>query len=424
MTVHEFPRLQERYSETVLPNGLTIRVLHKPEFDKSYAILAVNYGSVDVDFTFRGKRHRVPDGVAHYLEHKMFDLPEGSAMDDFHAYGGNSNAFTGYDMTAYFVQSTEQAEENLRTLLHMVFTPCFSAQSVEKERGIIAEEIKMYADSAETQVYETLFAVMFPPHPICSTIAGSLESIGEITEETLQLCYDAFYQPGNMMLCVAGNLSPETVERIALQESPKAAAQAARSALPEEIPLHCVRTAREMDVSAPSFMTGVRLPDAKPGDVKTELACEIAAEILTGEASQCYQRLYESGLIDADFYCGYERIRSLASLSFGGESEEPDEVIAAIFDEAERLRREGIEEREFERLKRSTLGRRLRELDSFSATCSRICVYYFNETEYLDFLPALEALTPQDVLAQLEFVTKDRACTSIVFPRKIKEDAT
>ena len=198
-----FPRIGERYFEEKLPNGLTVRIVPKKGFAKKYAFLAVDFGSIDTSFTFEGKQYRVPDGIAHYLEHKMFDLPEGNAMDLFAACGAYPNAFTSYDVTAYHFTCTENFEEGLRILLRMVLTPYFTEESVEKERGIIAQEIRMYEDSAHSNVSEALFAAMFRNHPVKVSIAGTVESIEDITAQMLYDCYDAFYRPCNMILCVS-----------------------------------------------------------------------------------------------------------------------------------------------------------------------------------------------------------------------------
>lgn len=424
MKRHEYPRLQECCFEEVLENGLTVRVLPKPRFDKFYAVLAVHYGAVDLAYEYGGKQQVSPAGVAHYLEHKMFDLPEGSAMQGFTQYGGSPNAFTGYEMTAYYVQATEHLEENLRLLLRMVTTPYFTEESVEKERGIIGEEIKMYADNADAQVYERLFAAMFPQHPARIPIAGSLESIGEISAETLTACYDAFYKPSNMILCVAGKLAPERVVEIARQCMPK---EYAPCAVRREEPAQPVSpahdTRREMDVSMPMFTVGVRLPDLPRGDTKTEIACDLAAELVCGEASRCYQRLYEQGSIDAGFYAGFESVRELAMFSFGGDSDEPETVRDAVFAEARRMLAEGIDPTELARLKRSLLGRRLRELDSFGGTCNRICGYFFDGVDYLSFREAFDAVTDEDVRRILTHITPDNACMSVILPRNHKTGA-
>ena len=421
MSIHRFPRLQEQYEERVLPNGLTIRVLPKPQFDKLYAILAIRYGSVDTAFTYHGETFRTPAGVAHYLEHKTFDLPEGDATQRFTELGGTPNAFTGYDMTAYYVQTLDHKEDNLRLLLRMVFTPHFTAQSVEKERGIIAEEIKMYEDNPSAQLYERLYAALFPDQPLGVPIAGTLESIANISAETLRLCYDAFYRPANMILCVEGNLELETVVRIAQELSPQGPEEAARS-LPAAGETPCVPlTRRSMEVAMPSFAVSVRLPDLKRGDAKTELAAELAMELCAGEASECYRELYEQGRIDASFYVGFEAVRETAMLSFGGDSDDPSAVADAVFAAAERLCQTGIDPEELQRQKESALGRKMRELDSFSGTCNRICGYFFDGITYLDFPQLYEEIDAQDVLRILAALRRERSCMSVIDPNQTEE---
>ena len=276
----------------------------------------------------------------------------------------------------------------------------------------------MYADNGESQVYERLFAAMFPQHPVRIPIAGSVESIQEITAQTLQECYDAFYKPCNMMLCVAGKLPPERVVALAREFTPVQAAPCAvrKKAVGQAPPLARL-TQREMDVSMPIFTVGVRLPDLAPGDTKTEIACDLAAELTAGEASRCYQRMYEQGLIDAGFYAGFESVRELAMLSFGGDSEAPEQVRDLVLAEASRILKEGVDAEELARLKRSLLGRRLRELDSFGGTCNRICGYFFDGVDYLCFREAFDAVTEDDVLRIMAHVTAENACMSVIWPR-------
>ena len=424
MNKRVFPRLQEEYYETVLPNGLTVRVLPKPQFDKLYAVLAIRFGSVDTVFRFRGELRHTPAGVAHYLEHKMFDLPDGNAMQRFTELGGSANAFTGYDMTAYYVQAVDRKEENLRLLLDMVLTPYFTEESVQKERGIIAEEIKMYEDNAEAQVYERLFAALYPEQPLGVSIAGSVDSIRKISAETLRLCYDAFYQPANMILCVEGNLPPETVFRIAAEASP---AERQEIGIPLGAALKTAETPlrinREMDVSMPMFASAVPLPDPERGEAKLEIAAELAMELCAGEASDCYRELYEQGLIDAGFYVGFESVREKAMLSFGGDSAEPERVVQAVLAAALRLLNSGIDPQEFARLKKSAIGRKMRELDSFTGTCNRICGYEFDGIEYLDFRAVYDTVGIEDVRRVLGALTEENVCVSVIRPRTQQEAA-
>ncbi len=414
----DYPRLQECCYEAVLENGLTVRVLPKPDFDRFYAVLAVNYGALDTEYLQNGTLVRTPAGVAHYLEHKMFDLPDGSAMQGFTRYGGNPNAFTGYEMTAYYVQSTEHAEENLRLLLEMVMTPYFTEESVEKERGIISEEIRMYADNADTQVYEQLFAAMFPEHPAAVPIAGTVESIQDISAGTLQQCYEAFYQPCNMILCVAGKLAPQTVLEIAEACTPKEKTICAEKIEREAaLSLQRPKILQRMEVSMPNFTVGIRLQDLQTGDAVTELAADLAAELVVGEASDCYRELYEQGLIDTGFFSGFESLRQLALFSFGGDSEEPETVQQAVLDSAKRLLEQGIDAAELQRLKRSMLGRRLRELDSFGGTCNRICGYFFDGLDYLGFREVFDAVGENEIRQILTQLTSENACISVIEPK-------
>lgn len=422
MTVKRFPGLSEEYCEQRLSNGLTVRVFHKPEFDKVYAFLAIRCGSVDFRFRQNGTLVQTPAGIAHYLEHKMFDLPDGNAMQLFTELGGNPNAFTAYGMTAYFVQTTQNAEENLRLLLRMVLTPCFTEESVAKEQGIIAQEIKMYEDSADSRLYELLYENLFPEHTLRVPIAGSVESIETITAQTLRQFYDAFYQPSNMILCVEGNLSPERVLAIAEEQTEpeyRPFADSDCTLPPETAPQRDVR--REMDVALPMFTIGFPCPDVPRGDVKTEIASELAAELLAGEGSELYQRLYAQGLIDTGFSVGFESTRGKALIAASGDSVDPAQVCEALLQEAERMRREGISTEELSRLKKSAIGRRLRGLDSFAGTCYREASCFLDGYEYLEFPDVYASVTERDVLRQLSYIVPETAVRVTILPREQQE---
>ena len=406
MICREYPHLGERVYEAELANGLSVRIVPKPGFTRKYALIAADYGSADTAFVRDGQRVTTPDGVAHYLEHKMFDTPEGDAMERFAAYGASPNAFTGYDMTAYYFSCTEHFEENLRTLLEMVAVPWFKEESVEKERDIIAQEILMYEDSADSKLFENLFAAMFRNHPIRVPISGSVESIGEITAETLDTCFRAFYAPSNMMLCVVGDVDPETVIRHAEELLPKE-----RQPRPgryygepegEECPQHEIR--KTMEVAMPMFALGFRceMPDDGWESLKWEIAADMASELLAGESSALYQRLYEENLIDSDFSGGFECVRGVGLISFTGDSPEPETVRDAIVEECGRLLREGLDEESFLRLKKSAVGRRIRDLDSFESICYRVCANFFDGVDYFHFPEAYAEVTLEDVRKFLE----------------------
>jgi predicted Zn-dependent peptidase len=220
MTVLEYPRIGETIHHTVLENGLNVFVAPKPDYDKSYAFFATNYGGMDMRFQLAGQWHDTPAGVAHFLEHKMFDTEDGNALQDLASNGASPNAFTGSAITGYYFESTEKFEENLRILLSFVSIPWFTQESVDKEQGIIGQEIRMIEDNPEWRVFTNMMAGLYQNHPVRTSVAGTVESISHITAETLYACHKAFYDPSNMVLCVAGNVDPERVCDIAREILP------------------------------------------------------------------------------------------------------------------------------------------------------------------------------------------------------------
>jgi len=420
MTLKQYPLIGESLYETRLPNGLRVRIVPKKDFARKLAFLAVDFGSIDTSFILEGTQHTFPDGIAHYLEHKMFDMPDEDANALFAAWGASVNAFTSYTMTAYHFSCTEHFEDALSLLLRMVMTPYFTEESVGKEQGIIAQEILMYEDSAESRVGEDLFRTMFPLHPVRVPIAGTVESISHITAQMLYDCHGAFYCPSNMVLCVVGDVDPETVLAIATACTPTVLSPVP-TRLYGSAPLltEAKNTARTMEISMPTFAIGFSCPPPAEGEstMYRELLGELAAEILAGEASPLYTRLYEEGLIDGAFSVGYESIKDACLLSVSGDSTDPEKVYEAILAEAERLASEGFDEALFTRLLRSFLGRRIRDLDSFSAICYRICAYEFEGYEYFTFPGEYDALTARSVMEFLSAaVCREHSAIAVVHP--------
>ena len=287
MNKTEYPLLGEAVYAHTLPCGLEIRVIPKQGFAKTYAFLAANYGSVDTTFRDGDELVQAPAGVAYYLEHKMFDLPEGNAMQQFAATGASPNAFTSYAMTAYYFDCTDRFEENLRLLLHFVTTPYFTQESVEKERSIIAQEIRMYEDSAGSACFEQLAQAMYAHHPLRVPIAGTVESIQAITPELLYRCHASFYDPANLMLCVVGDVSPQRICDLAAALMPQHTRPVPQKdyGAPEALtPVHS-KLSRRMEIAMPAFSAGFKArPTARGIDAfRAEIAGELAAEMLAGE---------------------------------------------------------------------------------------------------------------------------------------------
>ena len=417
-----YPHLGETVWKGTTSQGLSVRVVPKPGFSKTYAFLAVNYGSMDSRFSVGHSFYETPQGVAHYLEHKMFDMPDGNAMQMFSEIGGSPNAFTSYDITAYYVECSDHAEENIRLLLKFVNTPWFTADSVEKERGIIAQEIRMYEDSPDSCVSDHLYEAAFRFHPIRNPIAGTVESIAQITEQTLGDCYRNFYTPDNMMFCVVGDVEPEMVFDLAEEAVTRGSSTPQRDYGPAEqmTPFQKQIQAR-MEVSMPSFAIGFKTEPAcyGPDSMRQEFLGDLAAELLMGESSPLYSRMYEANLIDSSFDCGYEGLKGASLLTASGDGENPEAVLHTILDEAEKIRGKGLDAELFEQLKRSTLGRRIRGLDSFESICYRVCAYYFEGVDYFTFPDLFRQITLDQVAEFLDrTVQEERAVLSVIWPKE------
>ena len=423
-----YPQLGEQLYRQTLPNGLKILVNRRPGFAKFHAYLAVDYGSIHTDFVMDGKHYKAPEGVAHYLEHKMFDLSGGrDVSEEFAALGASANAFTSYDMTAYLFSCTEHFEKCLELLLEFVCTPYFTAESVAKEQGIIGQEIGMNLDSADTRVFENLMGLMYENHPIRTPILGTQESIAQITEQTLYDCHRAFYHPGNMILCVVGDADGEAVAEIARKMTPETPAPQVIRVDRWQEKMACISThsLEQMEIAMPMFQMGFKAEPLGKGveAIRQEIIGDLAAEALFGESSRLYQRLYEGGIIDSSFGGGYETVEGMSMLTIGGDSEEPQAVLDAVLEQAKLLVEEGIPEEDFLRMKRSAMGRRLRDLDSFDSTCFRLCAYEFSEFDYFRF-PGVYGDIDQGELREFlkRVVTRERCALSVIEPTTEEDD--
>ena len=417
-----YPELDETIFRGTLENGLPVVVIPRKGFTKKLAYFVTDYGSIHTSFDWEGRSFTAPAGVAHYLEHKLFDMPGGRDVSgEFAALGASTNAFTSYDMTAYYFSCTEHFDECLRLLLEFVSTPYFTAVSVEKERGIIDQEIGMNEDAPDSRVFESLVQAMYSSHPIRVPILGTSASIREITPEVLHQCHRAFYTPENMLLCVIGDVDPEGVSRTAaevLGTAHRPAGSKNRS-WPEEMAVETPETALSMEVAMPMFNLAFKCESLGTGTaaIRTEMVADLAAEALFGESSALYLQLYEDGLIDSSFGGGFETIDGCALLLCSGDSENPQAVREAILARGRELAAEGVPEETFLRMKRSALGRRIRSLDSFDATCFRVCAYHFSDFDYFRFPEVYRDITAEEIRLFLDRVIQPERCSlSVVYP--------
>ena len=422
MTPHYYPELDETLYTRVMENGLTVCLIPKKGFTKKMAYFVTDYGSIHTDFVLDGKVCKAPAGVAHYLEHKLFDLPGNRDVSaEFAQMGAMTNAFTSYDMTAYYFSTTENFEDCLRLLLEFVSTPYFTEESVEKERGIIDQEIGMNLDAPESVIFDKLMEITYHQHHIRTPILGTHESIREITPEVLHQCHKAFYSPENMLLCVIGDVEPETVVNITREMLGTDRQEMGLKLRPWEEPMTVVasETRCKMEVAMPMFDIAFKAEPMGTGDaaIRTEMVADLAAEALFGESSELYLKMYEEGIIDSSFGGGFETVDGCAMLMCSGDSENPEAVRKAILAQAEKIAGEGLDEAAFLRMKRSALGRRIRALDSFDATCFRVCAYHFTDFDYFRFPEIYRSIEATEIQGFLNRVVKRERCSlSVINP--------
>ena len=422
MKKFEYPRLGESIHKTVLRNGLTVEVVPRPGFTKKLAYFVTDFGSIHTSFELEGRQYTVPAGVAHFLEHKMFDMPDGRDVTaELAACGAGVNAFTSFDVTAYYFACTENFEQCLKILLEFVSTPHFTAESVEKEMGIIDQEIGMNLDSPDSRAFEDMTGHLYRSHPIRVPILGTSETIREITPEILNICHRAFYTPGNMMLCVVGDVDPDRVAAIAEEVLGTEQRPVGKKIQHwhEDMTVEEHLTWRNMEVAMPTFELGFKCEDVGWGreSVRREIVGDLAAEALFGESSPLYLELYEEGLIDSSFGGGFEDSEDMAMLFCSGDSDDPEAVRDAILARAAELAQTCVEEADFLRMKRSALGRRIRDLDSFDATCFRVCASHLSKFEYFDFPEVYAEVTAEEIREFLGRVVRpERMSLAIIEP--------
>ncbi len=419
----------ERLQESVFTDsaqGLDIMVLPKPGFTKKYAFFVTNYGSMDLNFISDGKVVNTPAGVAHFLEHKLFDMPDGSnTLQTFALHGAQPNAFTSYNMTAYYFQATENFGENLETLLRFVSTPYFTEESVQKEQGIIGQEIAMIEDNPAHRVFENFFSGLYAEHPVSVPIAGTAESIARITAETLYTCHRVYYHPSNMCLVVAGDVDPESVLQVTQSVLPSLStggANASPRSITTENHEKANFTTREvaMEVSLPQFIFGFKCPPPAPGgaSLRFALLSDLAMECFCGKATPIYERLYNNGLISRDFDAGHFKVPGCACLLIGGESRDPHRVRDLLLEEAERIGREGFDEELFSRQKNAKLGELLRRCDSPEFLCRQLAESHFDSADYFTFPALLEGFTPDMAVNLLrDNAIHSKSTLSVINPR-------
>lgn len=421
MNTERYARIGETVHWETLPNGLRLQVVPKAGFARRYAFFATRYGGMDTRFQLDGKWLDTPAGIAHYLEHKMFDTKEGNALQELAKNGAEPNAFTSNAMTGYYFDCTERFEENLRILLSFVSVPYFTEESVAKEQGIIAQEIRMIEDEPDWQVYMRMMGSLYGASTVRTPIAGSVESIGEITAKTLYDCHKAFYTPSNMVLTVVGDLDAQAVADIAQSILPAESGPAVPRDHGQEEPVAAKKESSiRMEVAMPQFLLGFKCAPAAEGEgyLRQNLIGGMACDLLLGESSPLYQRLYEAGQINGSFGGNYEMLPGAAYFYAGGDSRDCQAVAAEIHREIRRLVQEGLDPDFYERVRRAAIGDLLRGMNSFENIAVSMTEGYFAGYDPLRFPQVFDTIGPEDVLTFLrQELTEAHSALSLVLPK-------
>ncbi len=419
--------LNEEYHVYTHASGLKLLCYPMQEFSTAYAMFGVKFGSTDTVFQKDGEEcfTQIPQGVAHYLEHKLFESEEGDAFELFSQTGAYANAFTSFDKTCYLFSTAQDFEQSLSCLLQFVQHPYFTEENVLRERGIIAQEIQMYQDNPSWRVYFHLLQAMYQKHPVRFEVAGTVESIEQIDAELLYDCYRRFYRLSNMAVAIAGNFNEERAVKLVEENLlPDAPARIVRGEVcePKEVLQHEVK--ERLPVAAPLFCYGIKeRPVSEAEQLRCGLLYDLLLDVLAGDCSPLYRRLYDQGLIDTGFSTETLLGRGYCACIFGGYSKDPERVRRMIDQEILRCKSEGLDPELFDCAKRSLYGALIGGFDSAEEVAeSMLSAYFSAESDVYAELRELRALTLADVQELLQSgFSLENSVMSVVLPEETAE---
>ncbi len=404
-----------------LPSGLTVLVRHMPGYSGTHAIYATGFGSIDLDFRLGEKEVKLPAGVAHFLEHKMFENEDGDAFAKYAKTGANANAFTSFDRTCYIFTATEQLQESMDVLLGMVANPYFTEETIAKEQGIIGQEIKMYDDNPDWRLLMGLCDGMYHNHSIKNDIAGDCASIAEITPEMLYDCCKAFYAPNNMVLAVAGKMSMDEVleacARHGLMEPAATPEKVQRLYAQEPETVKARNVSITMSVAKPCFGIGFKEAPIPEGDLATEALYGMVIDILCGGMSSLYRTLYDQNLVNPGFDGDVLRVDEACAIFFTGQSDDPALVESMLLAEIRRLREEGVDEEIFTLCKNEKYGQMIENLENVEDSASQMANFALANQTVAQQIEMFASLTKADADAALQkILSEERICTMLILP--------
>jgi predicted Zn-dependent peptidase len=424
-----FDQLQEELYHEKLANGLNVYILPKKGFNKTFATFTTKYGSVDNTFVPLGKEEyvKVPDGIAHFLEHKLFEKEDGDVFQQFSRQGASANAFTSFTRTAYLFSSTSDVEKNLKTLIDFVQEPYFSEKTVEKEKGIIGQEITMYDDNADWRLYFGLIQNLYQNHPVKIDIAGTIESISHITKDWLYECYNTFYHPSNMLLFIVGPVDPDLfmnqIKENQAKKEYKDMPEIKRKFETEPPQAAQKKQVLEMNVQTSKCLLGIKalhIDQSGAELLKNELTMNVLLDLLFGKSSENYNQLYNEGLIDETFSFDYTQEQGFGFAMIGGDTGEPDKLAETLEKMLLKAKSERLfDEERLERAKRKKIGAFLRAINSPEYIANQFTRYAFNDMNLFDVVPTLEKITLNDVQSLAsEVISEERFSVCQVIPKK------
>ena len=408
MNKTEYDQINETLYHEVLPNGLTVYLLPKNDYHKTYGLFSTNYGSIDNEFIPYGsdKKIKVPDGIAHFLEHKLFEKEDGDVFQLFGQQGASANAFTSFTKTSYLFSTTDQVEKNLTTLLDFVQASYFTEETVNKEKGIIGQEIQMYEDDPNWRMFFGILNNLYPEHPLHIDIAGTVESIEAITADDLYTCYRTFYQPSNMVLFVVGKLEPEKLmELIRTNQNAKdfPPAQKIERYFPDNNGDIIAKSSMRSAITRDKFVLGIKGLDVLPAEGKELLryktALNLLFQLLLGNTSQNYLKMYNDGLIDDSFGFEFSLDREFHFADFSGDTDQPEKAAEKVkeillhFEEDQELSEENLT-----LLKKKMLGQYFQTLNSLEYIANQFTQSLFGDQTLFDLPEIIESIQLADVL--------------------------
>lgn len=415
------PELGETYYSVDHPSGLRIMVMPKEDYSSAYAIFGTKYGSINTCFKLGSEENytTVPEGIAHFLEHKLFESEDLDAFERYAKTGASANAFTTFDKTCYLFSCTDHFHESLEILLDFVQHPYFTKETVEKEQGIIGQEIRMYDDVPNWKVLFNLLRGMYHSHPVRIDISGTVESIAEITDELLYRCYNTFYNLSNMALCIVGNVELEEVLKTADQFLIPAKEITIDNAFPEEPDgIVTPQVHEKLAVAVPVFAFGYKETYEGPPTLKEQVETSILLQVLAGKTSVLYNRLFREGLVNTSFSSEYFTGPGYASIIFEGESKDPAKVAEAIKEEVRRLRKEGVDPAIFEGVRRKLYGRTIMAYNDIENIANGMITSYFQGFGLFDDVELYKNVTVADIERRLSAeLQEERSVLSVIDPQ-------